>query len=98
MVSEIFRTLYLSPGFQISNSLAKLYINIYHIKKNSGQSLQWLGRNSLDKILAVLDTHVGQPSDIMILNFETLLHNFTSISTISPNFRTIRPVVTEKSS
>ena len=33
-----------------------------------------------------------------ILNFETLLHNFTSISTISPNFRTIRPVNTENSS
>ena len=33
-----------------------------------------------------------------ILNFETLLHNFTSISIISPNYRTIRPVVTENSS
>ena len=33
-----------------------------------------------------------------ILNFETLFHNFTSISTISPNYRTIRPVVTENSS
>ena len=33
-----------------------------------------------------------------ILNFETLLHNFTFISTISPNYRTTRPVVTENSS
>ena len=33
-----------------------------------------------------------------IWNFETLLHNFTSISNISPNFRTISPVVTEISS
>ena len=32
------------------------------------------------------------------LNFETLLHNFTSISTISPNFRTICPLNTENSS
>ena len=30
--------------------------------------------------------------------FETLLHNFISISIISPNFRTIHPVVTEISS
>ena len=30
-----------------------------------------------------------------ILNCKTLLHNFTSISTISQNLRTICPVVTE---
>ena len=33
-----------------------------------------------------------------ILNFETLFHNFTPISTISQNVRTIRPVVTENTS
>ena len=43
------------------NYLAKLYINIYHIRKNSEQSLQWLVRNSPDKILAVLGMPVGQP-------------------------------------
>ena len=30
-----------------------------------------------------------------ILNFKTLLHKFTSISTMFPNFRTIRPVAIE---
>ena len=30
-----------------------------------------------------------------ILNFKTLLHKFTSISTMFPNFRRIRPVVIE---
>ena len=43
----------LSPGFQISNFLTRLYINIYQIKKKSEQSLQWLVRNNPDKIWAV---------------------------------------------
>ena len=42
--------------FQISNFVAKLYINIYDMKKISEPSLQWLVRNSPDKILAVLGT------------------------------------------
>ena len=50
----------LSPGFQFSNFLAKLYINIYHSQKNLEQSLEWLVRNSPDKIWLVLGTPVGQ--------------------------------------
>ena len=50
----------LSPEFQIPNFLAKLYVNLYHIKKIQ-QSLQWLARNSPDKISVVLGTPVGQP-------------------------------------
>ena len=67
----------LSPGFQIflQNFLSILIC----IKKKSDQSLQWLRQ-----ILAVLDTPVGQPWESNILNFETMVHNFTSISTISP--------------
>ena len=41
--------------------------------------------------------HPG-PVESAILNFETILYNFISISIISQNFRTIRPVVTENSS
>ena len=52
-------------------------------------------RNSLDKMLVVLGTTVGPVLESNTLNFETLMHNFTSLSTISPNFRTICPVVTE---
>ena len=84
----------LSPGFKISNFFEKLYINIYNIKKLE-QSLQWLVRNSPDKILAILGSPWANVIKSDILNFKTL---FTSISTISPNFRTIHPVVTENSS
>ena len=38
----------------------------------------------------------GGPLESTILNFETLLQNFISISIISPNFRTICSVVTER--
>ena len=43
----------------------------------------------------MLGTSMGPGLEPNILNFETLMHNFTSLSTISPNFRTICPVVTE---
>ena len=107
MVSEIFRSLKFGWAWAclvISNfkpSCKTIYQYLSYPKK-SEQSLQWIVRNSLVKILVVLGTPVGQPwrhdcwlaleSDI--LNYETLLHNFTSISTISPYFKTIRPEVT----
>ena len=39
----------------------------------------------------------GPALESNILNFETLMHKFTSLSTLSLYFRTIRPVVTENS-
>ena len=49
----------LSPRFQIKNFLAKVSIII--IAKKTDKSHEWLVRNSLDKILAVLGTPMGQP-------------------------------------
>ena len=61
----------------------------------SEQSIQWLLRTHLEKNLGGFQLAIGGPFESAILNFETLLHYFISISIISPNFRTIRPVVTE---
>ena len=52
----------------------------------------------LSKKLAVFWLACGAFIESDIFNFETLLNNFTSFSTISPNFRTTHPVVTENSS
>ena len=54
----------LSPGNQISNFLANLYVNIYHIQKICGRSLEWLVlkvSNSPDKFWVVLGMPVVQP-------------------------------------
>ena len=50
----------LSLGLQISNFLAKLYINIIQIKPLTNP-FQWLVRNSLVKIVRVVGMPVGQP-------------------------------------
>ena len=58
----------LSLGFQFSNFLAKLYINIYHIQKISEQSHERLVQASVmrlevspGKIWVVLGTPMSQP-------------------------------------
>ena len=84
----------LSPEFQISNFLAKLYTKNYYMEKNqkvvsgklSGHNFSGLGHA---RRLALTSE---------LLHFEIPLHNFTSMSTISRNCRTIHQVVTENSS
>ena len=87
-----------SLGFQISNFLAKLYINIYHIKKNVRTIPSVVREIKSRQNFSGFEHANGPALESDILNFETLLHNFTSISTIFQNFRTIRPAVTENSS
>ena len=57
-------------------------------KTISEQFLQWLERNSPDKIRA------RPQSSLRVRHFETLLHNFTSLYVMSLNSRTIYPAVT----
>ena len=47
------------------------------------------------KIMCVLEHASGPALENGNLHFETLMHTFLSISSISPNFTTIRLVVTE---
>ena len=64
-------------------------------KTNSEQPLQWLVGYSPDKF----QWFWARPrASLRVQHFETLLYNFTCLSTISPNFRTTRSVVTENSS
>ena len=60
----------------------------------SEQSVQWLVSNILEKI----GWFWAHPwASCRVRHFETLLHNFTYISTKSSNFRTIHPMVNENS-
>ena len=60
----------------------------------SEQSVQWLVRNILEKF----GWFWARPwASLRVRHFEIVLHNFTSISTISSNFRTIHLMVNENS-
>ena len=94
VASAVFRR-----SLAIVRSLPLPGCDIYHIKKTSEQSLQWFEGNSPDKILVVFFGHIRGPAlEPDSLNLEYLFNKFTSISTISPNFRTICPVDTKNSS
>ena len=108
MVSEIFRTLRIGgprhasgsalesgiSNFKLSCKTIYQYLSYQNISK---QSLLWLVRNRSGQNFGGFG-HVRMPAlESGILNCETLLYNFTSISTISQNLRTICPVVTETS-
>ena len=54
-------------------------------------------RYSPDKNFSGFDHACGPALESDILNVEILLYNFTSISNISQNFRTIRSMVTKNS-
>ena len=109
MVSEIFRTL--GIGWAGHDSGSALESGISNLKLSCKTIYQYLSYQKkfrtipsvASKILSGQNFsgfgHARGPALVSnILNFETLLHNFTSISTISLYFRTIRPVVTENSS
>ena len=77
---------------------AKLLINSYHIPQISEKSVTWLLRTRPNKIWVYFRIPLRGRSGSAVMNFETLLHNFISISITSQNFRTICQVVTENSS
>ena len=84
-----------SLGFQISNLSAKLYINIISYQNFFRTFPSVVSENKSKQNLDCFGHASGPALESSISNFKTLLHNFKSISTTSPNFRTIRPVVTE---
>ena len=89
----------LSLRFQFPNFLAKLYINIYHIKTKLQNNPFSGSREIAQKKCWRFFGHARGPAlESDNWNFETLLHNFTSISTLSSIFRTIGTVVTKNSS
>ena len=81
----------LSLGFQISYFLAKLYINIYHIKIKTFPSV--VSEEKSGQNLSGFRHARGQALVSDNLNCETLLHSFTFISSIFPNFRIGHPLV-----
>ena len=84
----------MSPGDPLKSSCKTSYPYLSY-PRMSEQSVQWLLRTCPDKTLGGFWHAPRGPFESAILYFETLLHSFISMSIISPNFKTIHPVVTK---
>ena len=87
------------PRGTLLNPFSKLHIHIYHIPQILEQSVQSLLRPCPDKIWVEFGLPPGDPlsSPVWILKHFCKFHIHLSISILSPNFRTMRLVVTENS-